>query len=259
MVKSWFRFIYDKHTKKFLDDVLITSDKRAVFVKKGQTCWRARIGSSKSGGFKCPTGSKRVFQDDVPYPPEEMKPLADKAKEGRANPKGIPYLYLATSKQTVIQEVRPWLGSLITVAECQIAKDLKLIDCSKNIHRLGSTGSNRYHPNLNDWENGKLNNSKIEEYVWSDIDIAFSIPVTPSDDIADYVPTQILSELFKANGYDGIIYNSLFAEGKNLVLFDVDSARILNCYLYRVTDIPPFKFREVKPRSKAFIERIMKF
>ena len=260
MVKNFFRFIYAKDIKNFIAKVCRTSTKRAVTINKGEIYWRARIGSAKNEGLKSSPGNKRVWQDDIPYPPEEMKPPLNKAKEGRANPKGIPYFYLATDIPTAIQEVRPWLNSRVTIAECQITKKLKLIDCSKNVYRLGSIEPNSFPLNLNDGKNEKLSNSEIEEFIWSQIDWAFSIPVDPSDEEADYVPTQILAELFKANNYDGIIYNSLFAEGKDLVLFDVNSAEILNCQLYRITKIPPFEFCKVKPpRSEAYIERVMKY
>lgn len=41
-----------------------------------------------------------------------MKPLSNSASEGRANPKGIPYLYVATDKETAMSEVRPSLGAI---------------------------------------------------------------------------------------------------------------------------------------------------
>lgn len=258
MVKGWFRFIYERYTKKFLDDVLMTSSKRVVYIRKGRIYWRARIGSAKSKGLKGSTNNKRVFQQDIPYSANEMKPLPGKAKEGRANPKGIPYLYLATNKQTAIQEVRPWIGSFVTIAKCQIVKNLKIIDCSKNIRELNTAGSNRLYLNQVDWANGKLSNSKIEKFVWSQINRAFSAPVEPSDHEANYVPTQILAELFKAENYDGIIYNSMFAKGKNIVLFDVDSVEIINCNLYQITKVPPFEFFKVQPPlSDAIIQRVM--
>lgn len=245
-VTSKFRYIRDTRTNKFLNTVLATSKNREKSLRKNLGFWRAQLGSAKSAVGTDLSGN---IQEDVPYPPERMKPLVNRAKEGRANPKGIPYLYLSTKMQTAIQEIRPWLGSLITVARVQIVKALKLVDCSKNIHRLDGTGTDNLWPHgvdLKNWENGKLSNRKLEEYVWSWIDRAFSMPVDLSDDKADYVPTQILAELFKANNYDGIIFNSLFAEGKNLILFDVDSVEVSKCVLYQVTNIPPFEFQEHK-------------
>ena len=76
---------------------------------------------------------------------------------------------------------------------------------------------------------------KKAKLVWTDIDNAFSRPVTLSDDEADYVPTQILAELFRSAGYDGVIYRSQFGEkGHNLALFNVADAEPINCAPYRV-------------------------
>ncbi|MFZ0569740.1 MAG: RES domain-containing protein [Rhodomicrobium sp.] len=44
-----------------------------------------------------------------------MKPIPNWLSEGRANPRGIPYLYLASTRDTALAEVRPWIGSHITV------------------------------------------------------------------------------------------------------------------------------------------------
>ena len=249
-VKSKFRYFHDTCTKEFLDAVLLTSKNREKSLRKGRVFWRAQLGSAKSGGIE--REGKMLLQDDIPYPPERMKPLVDRAKEGRANPKGIPYLYLSTKKPTAIQEIRPWTGSHISMAIFEIVRDLKVVDCSKNIHKLDGTGHNSLYLNTDDWRNGKLSGTEIEECVWSWIDRAFSIPVDPSDDKAGYAPTQILAELFKANNYDGIIFNSLFAEGKNLILFDISSVKLTKRYLIQITNIPPFDFRKVIPRSNRF-------
>ena len=42
-----------------------------------------------------------------------------------------------------------------------------------------------------------------EKAVWAHIGQAFSEPMTRRDDSADYVPTQIIAELFKREGFDG--------------------------------------------------------
>lgn len=77
-----------------------------------------------------------------------------------------------------------------------------------------------------------------EEAVWSSIDRAFAKPITRSDDYADYVPTQIIAELFKREGLDGVAYKSNFGKnGYNIALFDLDAAALLNCTLYEVNKI----------------------
>jgi hypothetical protein len=76
-----------------------------------------------------------------------------------------------------------------------------------------------------------------EKAVWIDIDNAFSRPITLSDDTPDYVPTQILAELFKGK-YDGVVYRSQFGEaGYNIALFDPKDADAINCAPYVVTGV----------------------
>ncbi|WP_326492288.1 RES family NAD+ phosphorylase [Rhizobium leguminosarum] len=87
-----------------------------------------------------------------------------------------------------------------------------------------------------------------ERAVWISIDNAFSQPVTRSDDMADYVPTQILAEVFKNAGYDAIGYKSQFGEkGLNIVLFNPDDADVINCAPYRVTGLE-VSFKEIGNR-----------
>jgi hypothetical protein len=71
--------------------------------------------------------------------------------------------------------------------------------------------------------------------VWRDVDRAFGKPVTRSDDAVDYGVTQIISEFFKIEGLDGIVYGSNFGdEAINVALFDIDSADCIGSWLYRV-------------------------
>ena len=62
--------------------------------------------------------------------------------------------------------------------------------------------------------------------VWRDIDRAFSEPVTDSDDHADYATTQLIAELFRKNGFDGIAYRSALGQGHNVALFDLNAADV---------------------------------
>lgn len=153
-----------------------------------------------------------------------MCPRTERATEGRANPKGIPCLYLASNRETALAEVRPWVGSYVSVGQFKIVRELKVVNCTTE--RKGFTFYFK-----------EPSPKKREEAVWSDIDKAFSKPVTPTDDVADYVPSQVLSELFKSKGFDGIGYRSSLGDGYNIALFDINSAEIINCFLYAVDGI----------------------
>ena len=73
-----------------------------------------------------------------------------------------------------------------------------------------------------------------EECVWGDINRAFSQPVTRTDDVAEYAPTQVLAEAFRSAGYDGIVYGSKRGIGKTVAIFDLTAAKLANHDLFRV-------------------------
>jgi RES domain-containing protein len=179
-------------------------------------------------------GRKEIGEEPVGYDAERMKPLRDRAIQGRVNPAGIPVLYLASTEQTAISEVRPWIGAQVSVAQFIITRSLKMLDLSEG-HGQFAMGHLTIKQILKEED---VDPATITKAVWTDIDGAFSRPVSASDDTADYVPTQILAELFRGAGYDGLIYRSMFGEkGYNLALFDVDDAELINCAPYDVRRI----------------------
>ena len=164
----------------------------------------------------------RPFHEDGRYigkipaahPPKRMKPPEDRATEGRANPKGIPVLYLATQPQTAMSEVRPGLGSLVSCAQFKTVRPLKIVDFSV------------YHGRETVFHFSEPDPPQKEKSVWIQIDRAFSEPTTFGDNTADYVPTQMIAELFKSERYDGIAYKSTFDDdGYNVALFDLADCR----------------------------------
>ena len=125
-----------------------------------------------------------------------------------------------------MHEVQPWNGSYISIGQFELLRDMKIIDFS---HVNGNHKVYFHKPAPEDWEKA----------VWSDIDRAFSTPVRHNDNSTiDYVPTQIIAELFKREGIDGIAYRSNFGEdGHNIVLFDIAAAELTNCGLCQVDAI----------------------
>ena len=59
-----------------------------------------------------------------------MMPLPDRANEGRVNPKGIPCLYFSSDRDTAMTETRPWIGSLVSVAQFVMLRELTVVDWS---------------------------------------------------------------------------------------------------------------------------------
>lgn len=222
------RYFYSDDVKDFLSNVMETIKARERRVKSASVFWRAQLGSDWRPILQ---DGEIVGDEPVPFPPHRMTPLPFEASEGRVNPKGIPCLYLATTMETAMAEVRPWLDSDISVGQFKTVKELKVVDCS--VH--SADGWKFY------WK--EPDDQKKEEAVWSAIDRAFSQPVTPNDKSSDYAPTQIIADLFRSEGYDGVFYRSALSDGLNLALFDIASATLLNCCLCNVEKIH-FSFAE---------------
>ena len=148
--------------------------------------------------------------DDRPYDLGKMgAPGKNEAAHGRLNPTGIPYLYLASDRDTAISEVRPWVGCKATIAEFKLTREARLINFST-----------KYRVNVPEGDE-----HKAPEFTWREL-IAwmFSAPFDPRDDTI-YVPTQYLAERIKGAGFDGILYDSaLDPRGYNVALFDTKSA-----------------------------------
>ena len=222
------RYVWDDEVRVFLETVLGTMDGRDSRLPPGTVLWRAQLGIE---------WKPHDFEDmnvRVGFPPERMKPDSRVAREGRANSAGIPVLYLATTEQTAISEVRPWLGSEVSVAQFRTVRDLTAVDLTRGFGEAS----------FGQLTLGQLSGEETvdaetkERAVWTDIDNSFSRPIELSESAADYVPTQILAELFQDAGYDAIVYRSQFGEnGRNVAIFNIDDAEIINCGPYEVSGI----------------------
>jgi len=230
LIKHRTRYVHAPEVREFLEAVLATCRNRIETVPEAGFLWRAQLGHAWE---PCCQDDECIDDVKVPHPPERMKPLTDRAVEGRANPKGIPYLYLATNRDTALAEVRPWIGSLVSVWQLKTVRALKVVNCTTD--RRGYPIYFKEPPP-----------NKREESVWCDIDRAFAEPVNQGDDTADYVPTQIIAELFKSEGFDGVAYRSSLGGGHNIALFDLEAAELINGFLFELESIC-FKFTEVPP------------
>lgn len=236
-VTSDFRYIRNEADEKFLADVRANCVNRKVMIPGGTLFWRARLGCDYEIRVDKVDEELTVqFEDERPYAQDGMKPSPNWQTEGRANPRGIPYLYLATNCDTALAEVRPWIDSKISVAQFEVLRDLNVIDCSKHHSRDSLL---------------KLldKSCTYEEGVWMAIDQAFARPVDRGDEIKQYIPTQIIAELFNSEGFDGIAYKSLLSnDGFNIALFNLDDAKVVSCGLYKATSL---KFR-FQPEGKEY-------
>ena len=222
------RYVRDPETEAFLQAVRHTGEKRVQIMPADGFLWRAQLGCDWEAVRE---NKEHLYDIPAPYSQERMKPLVWQATEGRANPKGIPCLYLASERDTALAEVRPWMGSLVSVGQFKTLRQLRIVNCTTD--RVG----------FNIYLEGEPSPEAREEAVWTHIDHAFAAPVNRSDDVADYVPTQIIAELFKASEFDGVAYRSSLGHGHNIALFDLDAAKLVNCFLFEVKKIT-FDFAE---------------
>lgn len=162
------------------------------------------------------------------YPLESMgAPPDDLASAGRANPLGIPFLYLAKDPETAIAEIRPWKGQLISIAEFELVEDVKIIDLFEAPKLESPFGLSE---NLYELKDGYR--------ILEQLSRQLSQPIDPKTVEIKYLPTQYLTELIRDKGYDGMIYKSAMQQGgHNLVLFSPDKAKAMNVEYMVVTNI----------------------
>jgi RES domain-containing protein len=244
-VTSDLRFVRSKSSDQFLDRVRTSCPTRKVTIPPKKIFYRARLGAKYKTVSEThahgvdPDGLTVIYDKEYPREPKCMKPIPNWQGEGRANPRGIPYLYAATSPDTALSEVRPWLHALISVATLHTERELTVIDCSK--HHAKDSFLNIFDDHTKSEEDG----------IWVAIDQAFARPVSNQDEAKDYIPTQIIAELFKSEGYDGIVYKSLLSDdGFNLALFNLDDAKVIHCELYKLDSI---KFTGTKTGNEYFV------
>jgi hypothetical protein len=218
--RRW-RYTRDTDQEAFLAAVLATSVSRQEPIAEGMILWRAQEGCD------WPESDEDEARDPGPrpYAPSRMRPLRDRASDGRVNPRGIPCLYVATHQETAVAEVRPWMGAYVSVAQLKILRPLVVVNCTSDDARVMIYGE--HEPEA----------VERERACWQAIDQAFARPVDRSDHLAEYVPTQVIAEMFRRAGLDGIGYRSSLGPGHNVALFDLDAADVINCGVYEVRSI----------------------
>lgn len=170
----------------------------------------------------------RMCDQPTPYPINQMgKPPEIQAGNGRANPVGIPCLYVASDAETAVAEIRPHKGELVCVAEFDVDSTVKLIDL-QNPRKTAS-------PFQLDDKFIKLFR-RYMEYLCR-LGEELTMPVLPHSAHLDYLPSQYLCEYIKTIGYDGVIYRSAMGPGINYAIFNDSKVMGKDVSLYRIDDI----------------------
>jgi hypothetical protein len=170
----------------------------------------------------------RIQTSERPFRAREMgAPPKRIASHGRANPAGIPYLYLGSSPVAAVAEIRPHTGERACIADFTVRHGVRVVDL-RNPREMVS-------PFLLDaGDIGKMRNDlPYLERLGDEL----TRPVLPQAAAIDYTPSQYLCEFIKNCGYQGVIYRSSVSDGMNLALFDPRLARCGAVTEYNVTRV----------------------
>jgi hypothetical protein len=161
--------------------------------------------------------ARTKVRDELFLEEEMLAPPSHLASHGRANPAGIPYLYLGSEIETAISEIRPHTGDHICIANFSIPNNLTLVD-------LRAPRSSVSPFILEDEKDiGKMRSDLI---FLERLGHELTRPVRQMAAAFDYTPSQYLCEFIKRSRYDGVLYASSVSDGFNLALFDKSKARI---------------------------------
>ncbi len=139
-----------------------------------------------------------------------MTPEPQYVSGGRANPSGIPYLYLSDNAETVLYEVRASYLDELSIATFNLKEEhesVKIVDFTED--------TALFQPSkINETIKAKL----LRDIISRDL----SKPMRRYDTEIEYIPTQFICEFIKVfTGASGIRFkSSLHPSGKNIVVFD---------------------------------------
>lgn len=171
----------------------------------------------------------RIRHADIPYTVDQMgAPPNRVASHGRANPAGIPYLYLGSDKDTAISEIRPHTGEIACVADFTTPATLKLVDL-RTPRKMVSPFVFADAEDIGRMRNDLPFLERLGEEL--------TRPVIPQSAAIDYTPSQYLCEFIKKCGYQGVIYRSSVSTGMNVALFDPSLATCGTVAQYHVVSV----------------------
>ncbi len=196
-VKENYRYFVD-HDR--FDDYVDLSPSSEL--KEGTLLYRARI---------IPEGKKKLKSKDMGCPEK------GKATAGRANPLGIPYLYLCRDEKTTYYEVRSVYLDRLSIGKFRIQRDLRIVDFnSKSSLFLSFDGAN------------PLSDTVVKKKILEALSHDLSKPMRRYDTELEYIPTQLICEYCKRSKADGICFgSSLHRGGVNYVLFNPEDAKCI--------------------------------
>lgn len=180
-----------------------------TMIPKGRKLFRARVVDpdemlyEKGFGIESETNNLLGFNET-----ESREPPLGISGSGRNNYRGATYLYLSNKPATACSEIKPKIRQIISLAEFETVKSIRIIDFSSRKHLKKEEG----------FDIGRL---------ITDIMFMYYEPVTNED---EYYATQYLTDYIRKTGIDGISYRSFYDEtGINYTIFNSDHRKIKFC------------------------------
>lgn len=215
-----------KWESRFLTDLQELKENRWEFyfsqnkveLKNTDSLYRARIHQDNQ--------VDKFQLDEMGHPPDNVK-----VSDGRANPAGIPYLYLSKSKKTTLYETRVSYLDDVSIGEFKV-KDgeiISIVDFTAIQSAFAYTFTN--YNNIDDFVKSVFLKKKISDEL--------SKPLRRYDSILEYIPTQFICEYIRhITGADGILFaSSLHKGGENVVLFNQNKVECVDVSVVKVNDV----------------------
>lgn len=184
-------------------NALLENKQKEIPLAKGKVLYRARkindfqIAKTQGVSYK---ENKFTGFDEI----NSKEPPIWLTNEQRCTPMGVSVLYTAEDEYTACAELNPSHGECISVAKFIVQKDLKILDLKMD--QRVSLGEN-----VSDLEKAAF------AQVITKIMLQFAISVA---DQSEYVYSQMVADLVRKSGYDGLMYMSSKTGGTNIVIFN---------------------------------------
>lgn len=166
--------------------------------------------------------SSAFTADEMGAPPPQL------AQHGRANPAGIPYLYLGSTPDTGVAEIRPHRGERVCVAKFELRGAGNFIDL-----RDPRPTASPFIVEDSDQVQRLYDDLPLLEHLGQEL----TRPVLRQSTDFDYTPSQFLCELIKSTGFDGVLYGSSVSNGINLAVFDPEKASAIGVEVREVSKV----------------------
>ncbi|MDA3892260.1 MAG: RES family NAD+ phosphorylase [Salinivirgaceae bacterium] len=157
-------------------------------------------------------------------------PEKESANGGRANPQGIPYLYLSKELETTFYETRVLFKDEVSVGEFKVIN-------GEYVYLVDFTEEASAFQGFNSPDSLVRYTQKI--LLKQEISKDLSKPIRRYDSEIEYIPTQFICEFIRyMSKVDGIIFNSsLHANGKNIVLFNFEKVSCISVKKYVIDSL----------------------